>query len=80
LIVGVRGNTMAKVVVIGIPGEPGLWMVDLGNGTVRQLDSVTGDLATVNGFRQLGSTFVNNVDLAITVASVDDVFAGHVDS
>ncbi|ASY69649.1 hypothetical protein AB395_00002252 [Sinorhizobium fredii CCBAU 45436] len=55
-------------------------MVDLGNGTVRQLDSVTGDLAIVNGFRQLGSTFVNNVDLAIAVTSVDDVFAGHVDS
>jgi hypothetical protein len=71
---------MAKVVVIGIPGEPGLWMVDLGNGSVRQLDSVTGDLATVNGFRKLGSSFINNVDLAIAVSSADEVFAGHVDS
>ncbi|MCA1371255.1 hypothetical protein I6F15_28430 [Bradyrhizobium sp. BRP14] len=71
---------MAKVVVIGIPGEPGLWMIDLGNGSVRQLDSVTGDLATVNGFRKLGSSFINNVDLAIAVSSVDEVFAGHVDS
>ncbi|WP_018234660.1 hypothetical protein [Ensifer sp. BR816] len=71
---------MSKVVVIGIPGEPGLWIADLGNGTVTPLDQVRGDLATVNGFRQLGSTFVNNVDLAIAVGSVDDVFAGHVDS
>ncbi len=71
---------MSKVVVIGIPGEPGLWVADLGTGTVTPLNSVTGDLATVNGFRKLGSAFVNNVDLAIAVASVDDVFAGHVDS
>jgi hypothetical protein len=71
---------MSKVVVIGIPGEPGLWIADLGNRTVTPLDQVRGDLATVNGFRQLGSTFVNNVDLAIAVGSVDDVFAGHVDS
>ncbi|TCN29914.1 hypothetical protein [Sinorhizobium americanum] len=71
---------MSKVVVIGIPGEPGLWIADLGNRTVAPLDQVRGDLATVNGFRQLGSTFVNNVDLAIAVGSVDDVFAGHVDS
>ncbi|OAP38308.1 hypothetical protein AU381_22285 [Sinorhizobium glycinis] len=71
---------MSKVVVIGIPGEPGLWMADLGNGTVTPLNEVTGDLATVNGFRKLGSTFVNNIDLAIAVTSVEDVFAGHVDS
>lgn len=56
-----------------------MWLADLGNGTVTPLDSVTGDLATVNGFRKLGSTFVNNVDLAIAVSSVDEVFAGHVD-
>jgi hypothetical protein len=70
---------MAKVVVIGIPGEPGLWVADLGNGTVTPLKSVTGDLATVNGFRKPGSAFVKNVDLAIAVSSADEVFAGHMD-
>lgn len=70
---------MAKVVVIGIPGEPDLWLADLGNGTVTTLKSVTGDLATVNGFRTSGSAFVKNVDLAIAVSSADEVFAGHVD-
>lgn len=45
---------MAKVVVIGIPGEPGLWLADLGNGTVRPLDQVTGDLATANKLRAQG--------------------------
>ncbi len=71
---------MAKVVVIGIPGEPGLWLADLANGTVRPLDQVTGDLGTLNGYRKSGSAIVKNVDLAIAVSSVERVFAGHVDS
>ncbi|MBP2236794.1 hypothetical protein J2Z31_003308 [Sinorhizobium kostiense] len=71
---------MASVVVIGIPGEPGLWVADLGNGTVKPLESTTGDLATVNALRKPGSAFVKNVDLAIAVSSVERVFAGHVDS
>ncbi|AUX77060.1 MULTISPECIES: hypothetical protein [Sinorhizobium] len=70
---------MAKVVVIGIPGESGLWVADLGNRTVTPLNSVTGDLAVVNGFRKPGAVIAKNVDLAVAVSSVDDVFAGHFD-
>ncbi len=71
---------MAKVVVIGIPGEPGLWVADLGNGTVKPLESTTGDLARVNALRKPGSAFVKDVDLAVAVSSADKVFSGHVDS
>lgn len=67
---------MAKVVVIGIPGEPGLWVADLGNGTVTPLHSVTGDLAIVNGLRKPGAVIAKNVDLAVAVSSADDVFSG----
>lgn len=70
---------MAKVVVIGIPGETGLWLADLDNGTVRPLNSVTGELASVNALRKPGSAFVKNVDLAVAVSSADVVFGGHVD-
>lgn len=70
---------MTKVVVIGIAGEPGLWLADLGNGTVRPLDSVTGDLATANGLRSKGGTIVKDVDLAVAVSSADEVFSGHFD-
>ncbi|MCA1490902.1 hypothetical protein I6F11_08210 [Ensifer sp. NBAIM29] len=70
---------MAKVVVIGIPGESGLWLADLGNGTVRALNSVTGVLASVNALRRPGSVFVKNVDLAVAVSAADEVFAGHMD-
>ncbi|HXV29699.1 MAG TPA: hypothetical protein VD840_05135 [Sinorhizobium sp.] len=71
---------MDNVVVIGLPGETGLWLVDLANRTIEPLDRVTGDLAILNGYRKPGSAFVKNVDFAIAVSSVDEVFAGHVDS
>ncbi|OHV82453.1 hypothetical protein [Ensifer sp. LCM 4579] len=71
---------MAKVVVIGIAGEPGLWLADLGNGTVKPLESTTGDLASVSALRKPGSVFVKDVDLAVAVSSADRVFSGHVDS
>ncbi|WEX76457.1 hypothetical protein PYH37_004764 [Sinorhizobium numidicum] len=70
---------MAKVVVIGIPGEPGLWLADLGNGTVRPLDSVTGDLATANSLRAKGGAVIKSVDFAVAVSSADEVFSGHFD-
>lgn len=69
---------MAKAVIIGIPGEEGLWLADLGAGTVKPLNP-TGDLATVNDLRKTGGTFVNNVDLSVAVSSVQVALSGHVD-
>lgn len=69
---------MAKAVIIGIPGEEGLWLADLGAGTVKPL-TPTGDLATVNDLRKTGGTFVNNVDLSVAVSSVQVALSGHVD-
>ncbi|OWV76560.1 hypothetical protein ATY77_25935 [Rhizobium sp. R634] len=69
---------MAKAVIIGIPGEAGLWLADLDAGTVKPLNP-TGDLATASGLRKSGGTFVNNVDLAVAVSSVQVALSGHVD-
>ncbi|ASY57279.1 hypothetical protein SS05631_c23480 [Sinorhizobium sp. CCBAU 05631] len=33
----------------------------------------------MNGFRKPGAVIAKNVDLAVAVSSVDDVFAGHFD-
>lgn len=74
-----RDSDTAKVVVIGIPGEPGLWLADLGSGTVTPLDQVTGDLAAADKLRAQGGTIVKNVDLAVAVSSADKVFSGHFD-
>ena len=67
---------MATVVVLGIEGEPGLWLADLTNGTVKPLDSVTGDLAVANNLRLQGGTIVKRVDFAVAVSSADKVFSG----
>ncbi|ANL29172.1 hypothetical protein AMC90_CH03392 [Rhizobium phaseoli] len=69
---------MAKAVIIGIPGEAGLWLADLSAGTVTQL-SPTGDLATASSLRKAGGTFVKSVDFAVAVSSAQVALSGHVD-
>ena len=69
---------MAKAVIIGIPGETGLWLADLGTGTVKPLNP-TGDLATANDLRKVGGTFVKGVDLAVAVSSAQVALSSHVD-
>ena len=68
---------MAKIVVIGLPGETGLWIADLDAGTVAAMDPPANDaLGAANLLRSGGASVVNGVDLAIAVQSADDAFAG----
>ena len=68
---------MARIVVIGLPGETGLWIADLDAGTVAPMEPPTGDaLGAANLLRSGGATIVNGVDLAIAVQSAADAFAG----
>ena len=68
---------MAKIVVIGLPGETGLWIADLDAGTVAPMDPPTGDaLGAANLLRSGGAAVVNGVDLAIAVQSSAEAFAG----
>lgn len=69
---------MAKAVIIGIPGEAGLWLADLDAGTVKPLNP-TGELATANGLRKVGGTFVKNLDFAVAVSSAQVALSGHVE-
>jgi hypothetical protein len=72
---------MAQVIVIGVEGEEGLWLADLGAGTVVPLQPpATGELATVSDLRKSGSVIVKGVDFAVAVSSADKVFAGHYDA
>jgi hypothetical protein len=70
---------MANAVVFGIAGKAGLWVADLKAGTVKPLDSPTGELARIAELRKSGGTFVKKVDFAIAVSSAKDVFSGHFD-
>ncbi|ANK86845.1 MULTISPECIES: hypothetical protein [Rhizobium] len=69
---------MAKAVIIGIPGEEGLWLADLDAGTVKPLNP-TGELATASSLRKAGGIFVKGVDLAVAVSSAQIALSGHVD-
>ncbi|MCV9963206.1 hypothetical protein OIU34_14955 [Pararhizobium sp. BT-229] len=71
---------MAKVVVIGIPGETDLWLADLTAGTVTALPKpLTGELATAEALRSAGGAVIKGVDFAVAVSSEAQVFAGHYD-
>ncbi|EJJ30044.1 hypothetical protein LVY75_00770 (plasmid) [Sinorhizobium sp. B11] len=71
---------MAKVVVLGVTGEKGLWLVDIAAGTVTPVQvPASGDLAAAVKQRDAGGVFIKNVDFAIAVSSADTVFSGHVD-
>jgi hypothetical protein len=68
---------MAKVVVIGIPGEKELWLADLGAGTVTKLPAAkSGALADAQKLRAGGAHIHKGVDLAVVVASKEAVAAG----
>ena len=71
---------MAKVVVIGIAGEEGLWIADLDAGTVAPLDPPkSGGLKTINDLRANGATVTKGADVAVVVKSVEAAFGGHFD-
>ncbi|MES5099718.1 hypothetical protein ABUK73_15935 [Agrobacterium sp. BA1120] len=71
---------MAKVVIIGVEGEKGLWVVDIDAGTVTPLaDPTTGNLKNVADLRAVGASVIKGVDVAISVESAGGVAAGHME-
>ncbi|KEA07769.1 hypothetical protein G6L29_29955 [Agrobacterium rhizogenes] len=71
---------MARVIVIGVAGEDGLWVADLDAGTVTPLpDPKTGDLRNVADLRAAGASVIKGVDVAITVKATSSAAGGHMD-
>ena len=71
---------MSKVVVLGVSGDKGLWLVDIDAKTVTPLQVPAGtDLAAAVKQREAGGTLIKTVDFAIAVSSAQAVFSGHVD-
>ena len=69
---------MARVVIIGIPGESGLWMADLDAGTVVPVDGALSDeimAAQADG----DETMVKGVRLAVAMNSGSDIAGGHLE-
>jgi hypothetical protein len=72
---------MANTVILGLPGEPGLYVVDLDARTVEPLDVPTsGALASADSIRKAGGTVVKGVGLAVAVASAEAAFSGVFDA
>ncbi len=71
---------MAKVVVIGIEGEDGLWVADLDAGTVSKIAKPTqGELASADKLRSAGTAIVKGVNLAVTAQSSASAAGGFMD-
>jgi hypothetical protein len=72
---------MSKVVIIGIEGETGLWVVDLEAGTVAAVAApASGDLKVADDLRKGGATLTRGVNLAAVVQSAASVSGGFLDS
>ncbi|WP_105386598.1 hypothetical protein [Neorhizobium alkalisoli] len=68
---------MARIVVIGLPGDEQLYLADLDAGTVHPMTAPTsGPLATANDLRRAGGTIVKGVNLAVAVSSSEQAASG----
>lgn len=71
---------MARVVILGITGEQGLWVVDLDAGTAAPLtNSPDSTLQPIVNLRASGATVTRGVNVAVSVASADVAYSGHFD-
>lgn len=68
---------MAQVVILGLEGEEGLWIADLGAGTVTPFkDKTAGALAAGASAGRTG-VVAKGVDFAVAIAAVSEAAAGH---
>ncbi|WEX86829.1 hypothetical protein PZN02_003161 [Sinorhizobium garamanticum] len=71
---------MARVVVIRIADEEGLWVIDLDARSVVPLDPPNaGGLKAVTDHRASGKIVTKGVDVAVVVKSAEAAFSGHYD-
>jgi hypothetical protein len=68
---------MAGVVILGLTGEDGLWVVDLEAGAVLPLNpGPQGDMAAAASYRRLGASFFKGVDFAVHVTTAAQAAEG----
>ncbi len=72
---------MARIVVLGIKGEDGLWVADLDAGTIHEIPApTTGELKAADDLRKSGAVIVKGVNLAGLAQSADAVSGGFLDA
>lgn len=71
---------MARIVVIGIEEDDGLWVADLDAGTITQIAApASGALKAAEDLRKAGATITKGVNLAALASSADAVSGGFMD-
>lgn len=66
---------MSRIVVIGIPGEDGLWMADLDAGTVTPVDaSLCEELALTTN--EDSAPVIRGVKMAVAIGDGSDMAGG----
>jgi len=71
---------MAQVVVLGMDGTDGLWLVDFGAGTVTSINPPSdSELGEANNLRKAGATIVKGVNFAVSVSSASPLGSGFMD-
>lgn len=72
---------MSKLVVLGVAGEAGYWLVDLDAGTVSSLpDTEKEPFAFSEAARSKGAKLVAGIDLAVALGTQDGAFSGRFDA
>ena len=72
---------MADVVILGVKGETGYWLVDFAAGTVTPVPPFEGDpFGYSSEASAAGAVLTAGVDLAVKVSNSDDAFSGRFDT
>lgn len=65
---------MSRIVVIGIPGEDGLWMADLDAGTVTDVDSALCEELALTADED--APVIRGVKMAVVINGGTDIAGG----
>ena len=72
--------TVARLVVLGVEGDDGLWLADLDADTITQIAApTTGALKAADDLRKAGAAVIKGVNLAALATSADAVSGGFMD-
>jgi hypothetical protein len=66
---------MSRIVILGIPGEDGLWMADLDAATVTPVDAALCEELALTADEE--APVIRGVKMAVAIGSGSDIAGGH---
>ncbi|WP_051440436.1 hypothetical protein [Ensifer aridi] len=69
---------MSQMMILGVKGETGLWLVDFGAGTVTPMEGKREDfVAHTDGRTEIIDEVASDADLAVCFEAKESAFSGH---